>query len=100
MAESIRRSAADNNYEYGFMYGRTFGGGHGVGDVYTSGNPNAIDPGLAGSNVGEGIWWRSTFFHLHPNGTGLHSGDEFEADIRAINMVAFGPDGEVSCYGD
>jgi len=47
MAESIRRSAADNNYEYGFMYGRTFGGGHGVGDVYTSGNPNAIDPGLA-----------------------------------------------------
>ena len=99
MAESVARSASNNNYEYGFWYGRKFGGGYGVGSVYTSGFTVAINPRLAGTSLRDGIWWRSTFFHLHPNGTGLHEGDEEEADFRLANIVAFGPNGEVSCYG-
>jgi RHS repeat-associated protein len=99
MAESITRSRADHGYEYGFNYGRKFGDGHGTGEVFTSGFTDAIDPG-GRSTLRDGIYWRSTFFHLHPGGTGLHSGDTWEANIRFMNIVAFGPNGEVSCYGD
>jgi len=98
MSESIRQSAP-NGYEYGFNFGRKFSGGYGTGAVYTSGYDKAIDPGLPGSALSDGIYWRTTFFHLHPNGTGLHRGDEREADLRFMNIVAFGPNGERSCYG-
>lgn len=86
--------------EYGFNFGYKFRGGTGPGVPFSDHAPRTIDPGLPGSALSDGIYWRTDFFHYHPNGTGLDEDDIQQAAYRGVNAIVFGPNGQVSCHAN
>jgi hypothetical protein len=84
--------------EYGFQFGYTITGGRSAGSVYTSGGPNYIEPNKFGTSITSGIIWATDFLHYHPGGSPLDQDDIDSTGGR--NVVAFGPNGQVSCHAN
>jgi len=112
MKEAARRGDNLGGVETFFWVGRaTPNGPLKIGAIRTINSPTEASPGVLEAIFRDGIVFDKTFYHYHPNGTGLSgSQDDYFGDIGAanggfhglgpeFNIASFNKSGEITgCY--